>query len=414
MLWMLLACVGAPDVAVPETEDALTFAPAGALEGAAAQAVRLYEPRSLGLGGPDTGGDTATGETGDTALADTGVAACDSAWVDSAYQDAASELGVTTYAYLPPIIDLRGTNSAWRQAAVLGYEPDGSCFVLAEFSESDSMDQASGFGALHGSTEYLIDPSGLMARQVVSSSGELWFFFNTIDAFWRVDPSTGATTRDDSLGERIIGAVEDGAGGAWVVTAPVFSADGTLSSGRELVRLGPTGTALGAGAALPFTDVETGFASAVNNAATLRAPMFLATDLALGPSGALWMLDSESGELATYSGASFSTPVSTGLRYPTSLAWASAQLVMVTGLVTDEDGAALELPALHTWDVSTSTATLQLELSEPADGWAENGFASQVSTSDRLMRQIWFDISEPRTGALVVSDPGHQRVLWVE
>ncbi len=421
----------------PPVLDFTVAAVASGLAGAQAPARRAAPPGGT-LPGTDTGaadsGLWGPGDTGDPGSTEA-VAACDEAVVgDLSAADAIQRDGGTALFVVPPIFDL-GVDPGLaghvaRPVAVVAVDATG-CTVRATLSDDDSSRLLTGFASeVEGMAAGFVRPAGLMMDLIVQDDA-LWLFSNNSAVWWSIDPDTGTVTAAPALAGAVGGAAADGSGGAWVSLAGKLDwPDGSSADvPATLIHLDATGSPDGTTHTLPFTVAETGFGRLdalppeddPGTFTTWLTPHYLSNDLALGPDGRVWVLDSEHALLAavdTDSGAI--DTVSLPLLYPTGIASEAGQLVVTAGLEADRaTGTVHQSPGLYTVDPDDGSVALALALPAPDEGWdLDRGFvslsAAASSETRGIYRDAWLGLEGTGTGALIVADPKAGRLVIVE
>lgn len=414
-----------------EVRDPLEFVVAGIASGVAGA---QGPARRMAVGGafPDTGWRF---DTGTDSGSSTPAAACEESMV-GALEDAASlqVAGVTTWFVVPPIFDLgfdRGEAGFVARGVSVVAVSGGGCSVLASLPDADSERFVTGFGStIDGMHERFSAPAGLMIR-LVAQDDALWLFSNATDVWWSIDLDDASVTSQPALPGAAAGAVSDGEGGAWVsILGKLDWPEGSSADQpAAVVRLDSTGALDGTSFTLPFDVGETGFgrldetppAYDDGSFTTMLTPHYLSNDLALGPDGRLWVLDSEGAELAAIDPATGTTStVALPLIYPTGIAAEDGQLVVTAGLEGDRvTGVIHQEPGLYTVSTTDGSTSAALTLPAPADGWnLTRGF---VSTSDPatsetrgIYRDAWLSLVGTGEGALLVADPKSGRLIVVE
>lgn len=340
----------------------------------------------------------------------------------------------TAWYVVPPIFDL-GYNEGEvgrvaRPVTVVQVEASG-CSELATLSDSASEGFLTGFAStVDGMSSRFVTASGLQISLVVQDD-TLWLFSNNTQAWWQVDSTTGAVTEMAELSGFIGGAVADGSGGAWVSVLGKlpWPEDGRSPQDAELVHLDSTAVESGVRWTLPFVPETTGFGRLDEDPPvyddgtfqTWLTPHFMWLDITLDDNGQLWVIHSETSEVAVVDpGSGSNTTYALPVLNPTAVAYEDGTLVVSAGLEADRaSGTIYQTPSLYTVDAATGTATLALELPAPTDGWdLTRGFVSlsDMATSETrgVYRDAWMSMVGTGEGALLVADPKGGRLIVVE
>lgn len=343
-----------------------------------------------------------------------------------------ASLGAGALFVVPPIFDLAygdgGDGYVYCPVTIVAVTAAGCADVVA-LSDAVSEDFQTGFGSLiEGMGNRYVTPVGLMIR-LIDQGDELWLFSNNSREWWTIDVERGTVTEEPALDAPIAGAVSDGEGGAWLSLSPQlpWPEDSGTPVAAQLVHLDETGTPDGQQLELPFAPVGTGFGRledlppeyAHAHFSTTLTPHFLSNDLARGPDGRYWVLDSVSSTLAAVDvdNADIDT-FALPFLYPTGIATEDGTLVVTSGLEADKTiGAVLQEPALHVVSTEDGSTYPTLTLPTPADGWGiDTGFVSLSgsSMSQGVYLDAWLGLSGTGGGALLVTDPKTGRLIVVE